>query len=60
MKNEEILLEYDVIWCIKDENTYQLKSYTKTFTTEKEATNYQDYLRHNINPEYIIIKTYLK
>ena len=60
MKNEELLLEYDVIWATKDNNTSEIKSYAKTFDSLKEAINYQDYLWHNIKPEYSTIKTYYK
>ena len=55
MIKEKILFEYDVIWCIKDKNTCELKTYKKTFTTEEDAFKFRDSLR---NTEYSIIKTY--
>lgn len=57
MTREENLYEYDVIWCIKDKNTCELKTYIKTFTTEEKAIKFQHSLR---NTEYSIIKTYYK
>lgn len=50
-------MEYDVIWCIKNEKTCKLESFRRTFNTEEEAFLFMNSLK---NTEYRIIKEYYK